>query len=86
MVEVKDIEVNDIRGLIARDSECRATSAIVRWLRDAAQPLSGMLRESLSFDDHKLSGELLQSVAKAERSIIAAWEEAHPGRRWRQSP
>lgn len=81
-----EIEVADIRKIIAGDGECRATSAIVRWLRDAAQPLSRMLQESLSFEDHKLSRELLQSVAKAERSIIAAWEDTHPGRRWHEAP
>jgi hypothetical protein len=75
-------EAADLRKMIANDSEGRATRAILRWLRDASRPMSGSLHDSLSLEEQRLLPQLIHSIEKAERDIVAAWEELHPGRRF----
>jgi hypothetical protein len=73
-------DISAVRGLLTHDCDGRATRALIRCLRAAAEPLSQALQDSLSPEDHQLRQRLLEDARQAELSLATAWKRLHPGR------
>lgn len=73
-------DIVELKKVLREDERGDATRALIQSLRDAGTPIAASLRGTLSRDEYQVSDDLLQALQTAERVLMTAWLQAHPGR------
>lgn len=73
-------DIVELKKVLREDERGDATRALIQSLRDASTPITTALRGSLSRDEYQVSEDMLLALQTAERVLMTAWMQAHPGR------
>jgi hypothetical protein len=75
----RDEDIVELKKVLREDMSGEVTQKLIQSLRAAAEPISKILRGTLSREDYASSDDLLQALSTGEQVLKAVWEHLHPG-------